>query len=97
MNKLLQEFNTDSHRSSLNHLILELCSKEVRNVMKKVILLSVLAVSLTGCVLDPYDDDYGHRDRNGHYDRHHGDRDWNNKDRPDWNHDRTDRDRHYNR
>ncbi|MGE8560622.1 MAG: hypothetical protein ACN6NJ_06710 [Acinetobacter sp.] len=69
-------------------------------MMKKVILLSVLAVSLTGCVVDPYDDDYrGHRDRNGHYDRDHdhGDRDWNNKDRPDWNHDRNDRDRHYNR
>jgi hypothetical protein len=68
-------------------------------MMKKVILLSVLAVSLTGCVLDPYDDDYGgHRDRNGHYDRHHhGDRDWHNKDRPDWNHDRNDRDWRYGR
>ena len=68
-------------------------------MMKKVILLSVLAVSLTGCVLDTYDDDYGgHRDRNGHYDRHHhGDRDWNNKDRPDWDHDRNDRDWRYGR
>lgn len=69
-------------------------------MMKKVILLSVLAVSITGCMLDPYyDDDYGgHRDRNGHYDRHHhGDRDWNNKDRPDWDHDRNDRDWRYGR
>ncbi|MEZ2902766.1 hypothetical protein [Acinetobacter terrestris] len=64
-------------------------------MMKKMILLSVLAVSLTGCVVDPYDDDYrGHRDRDGHYDRQHGDRDWKNKDRPNWNHDRNDRDRH---
>ncbi|MGS0707610.1 hypothetical protein ACVBEE_14075 [Acinetobacter sp. ANC 3781] len=67
-------------------------------MMKKMILLSVLAVSLSGCVVDPYDGDYrDHRDRNGHYDRQHGDRDWNNKDRPDWNHDRNDRDRNYNR
>ena len=67
-------------------------------MMKKMILLSVLAVSLSGCVVDPYDGDYrDHRDRNGHYDRQHDDRDWNNKDRPDWNHDRNDRDRHYNR
>ena len=64
-------------------------------MMKKMILLSVLAVSLSGCVVDPYDGDYlDHRDRNGHYDRQHGDRDWNNKDR---HHDRNDRGRHYNR
>ncbi|OAL85188.1 hypothetical protein [Acinetobacter sp. SFD] len=54
--------------------------------MKIVILLSVLAVSLTGCVVDPHDDYRGHKDRDKHHDRPHGDRDWNNnKDRPDWN------------
>lgn len=63
-------------------------------MMKKVILLSVLAVSITGCMLDPYyDDDYGgHRDRNGHYDR-----DWKNRDHGDWKHDRGDRDWRYGR
>ncbi|MFH7765289.1 hypothetical protein [Acinetobacter sp. BSP-28] len=68
-------------------------------MMKKVILLSVLAVSITGCVLDPYyDDDYrGHRDRNGHYDRDHGDRDWKDRDHRDWKHDRGDRDWRYSR
>lgn len=67
-------------------------------MIKKMILLSVFAVTLSGCVADPYDDGYrDHRDRNGHYDRQHGDRDWNNQDRPDWNHDRNDRDRPYNR
>lgn len=65
--------------------------------MKKMILLSsVLAVALTGCVVDPWDDDYrGHRDRNGHYDRDHGDRDWknrNHKDHRDWKRDRDNRD-----
>jgi hypothetical protein len=64
-------------------------------MMKKVILLSVLAVSLSGCIVDPfYDDDYPrHSDRNGHYDRHYGDRD--HRDR-DWDH-RHRPDRHYNR
>ncbi len=46
-------------------------------MMKKVILLSVLAVSLTGCVVDPWDDDYrGNRDLNGHYDADHRNHDW---------------------
>lgn len=54
--------------------------------MKIVILLSVLAVSLTGCVVDPHDDYRGHKDRDKHHDRQYGDRDWkNNKDRPNWN------------
>ena len=67
-------------------------------MIKKVILLSVLAASLSGCIFDPYDEGYdGHRDRNGHYDRQHGDRDWNNKDHRDWNHDRSDRDWRYGR
>ncbi len=68
-------------------------------MMKKVILLSVLAVSLTGCVVDPWDDDYrGNRDRNGHYDRDdrdHRNHDWKNKDHKDhrdWKRDRDNRD-----
>ncbi|CAB1214393.1 hypothetical protein [Acinetobacter bouvetii] len=67
-------------------------------MMKKVILLSVLAVSLSGCILDPYyDDDYPrHSDRNGQYDRHHGDRDWKGQHRYG-DHDRYDRDRRDNR
>lgn len=62
--------------------------------MKKMILLSsVLAVALTGCMVDPWDDDYrGHRDRNGHYDRNHGDRDWKDRDHRDWKRDREDSD-----
>ncbi|MGE8538759.1 MAG: hypothetical protein ACN6NI_05700 [Acinetobacter sp.] len=64
-------------------------------MIKKVILLSVLAVSLTGCMVDPWDDDYrGNRDRNAHYDRDHKDRDWKNKDHRgdhrDWKRDRND-------
>jgi hypothetical protein len=61
-------------------------------MMKKVILLSVLGVSLTGCIVAPYDDDhrgghgrYDHRDRDrwdqrhdrDRYDRDRNDRDWN--------------------
>ncbi|WP_441374399.1 hypothetical protein [Acinetobacter lwoffii] len=65
-------------------------------MMKKVILLSVLAVSLIGCVVDPWDDDYrGNRDRNGHYDRDHRNHDWKNKDHKDhrdWKRDRDNRD-----
>lgn len=59
-------------------------------MMKKIILLSVLGISLTGCIVAPYDDDhrggharYDHRDRWDHrhdrdrYDRDRNDRDWN--------------------
>lgn len=61
-------------------------------MMKKVIVLSVLAVSLTGCMVDPWDNDHrDSRDRNGQYDRQHGDRDWKNKDHRDGRHDRNDR------
>ena len=62
-------------------------------MMKKMIVLSsVLAVALTGCVMDPYyDDDRGHRDRHGHYDRDH-DGKWKHKDNRDWNRDRDNRD-----
>ena len=44
-----------------------------------ILLSSVLAVALTGCVVDPWDEGYrGHHDRNGHYDRDRGDKDWKN-------------------
>ncbi|MBJ9951639.1 MULTISPECIES: hypothetical protein [unclassified Acinetobacter] len=56
-------------------------------MMKKIILLSVLGISLTGCIVAPYDDDhrgghgrYDHRDRDRwdhRYDRDRNDRDWN--------------------
>ncbi|MEZ2773298.1 hypothetical protein ACBP83_05555 [Acinetobacter pseudolwoffii] len=63
-------------------------------MIKKAILLSVLAVSLTGCVVDPWDDgSRDHWDRNGHYDRDHKDRDWKNRehrDHRDWKRDRGD-------
>lgn len=72
-------------RSPLIRSILNLDIQKVIKMMKKVILFSVLAVSLTGCMVDPWDDDSGHRqDRNGHYDRHDKDRDWKNKDHRDW-------------
>ncbi|WP_171477335.1 hypothetical protein [Acinetobacter bereziniae] len=35
-------------------------------MMKKIILLGVLGVSLTGCIVAPYDDD--HRGGHGRYD-----------------------------
>ncbi|MBJ8421442.1 hypothetical protein KTJ16_03335 [Acinetobacter bereziniae] len=54
-------------------------------MMKKIILLGVLGVSLTGCIVAPYDDD--HRGGHGRYD--HRDRD---RDRDRWDH-RHDRDR----
>ncbi|MCO8041586.1 hypothetical protein OC498_01570 [Acinetobacter bohemicus] len=71
--------------------------------MKRIILLSIFAISVTGCVVDPYDDgDYRYnKDRHGqydrnhgdrHYDRKHGDRDWKHKDHRDWKHDRDNRD-----
>ncbi len=62
--------------------------------MKKMILLSsIMAVALTGCVLDPYDDGYrgDHRDRHGQYDRDRKDRDWKHKNDRDWKRDRNDR------
>lgn len=69
--------------------------------MKKMILLSsVLAVALTGCVVDPWDEGYrGHHDhRNGHYDRDRGDKDWKkHRDHRDWKRDRGDRDWRRNR
>lgn len=62
-------------------------------MMKKTILLAVLAVSLTGCIVSPYDDHPRHSDRNGHYDKQHGDRDWKHSQRPHWDNDRSNRDR----
>ncbi|WP_374663040.1 hypothetical protein [Acinetobacter sp.] len=61
-------------------------------MIKKIILLSVFATVLTGCMVSPYDDDYPHdgRHHSGQYDNHHrwdGDR----NDHPDWrNHNRHD-------
>ncbi|CAM9347139.1 hypothetical protein [Acinetobacter bereziniae] len=61
-------------------------------MMKKIILLGVLGVSLTGCIVAPYDDD--HRDGHGRYD--HRDRDrWDHRhdrDRDRYDRDRNDRD-----
>ena len=91
-NKPIQESNREFLNSQSNCLILKAVQQEVMDMMKKVILLSVLAVSLTGCVMDPHDGDYrGHKDRDKHHDQQRGDRDWNNKDRPDWN---NNKDRH---
>ncbi|WP_442855650.1 hypothetical protein [Acinetobacter sp. NCu2D-2] len=59
--------------------------------MKHILLISVFAVSLGGCVVSPYDDDYrDHRDRHGHYDKKPGDRDWKKHDKRDWQKDRGD-------
>ena len=52
--------------------------------MKKMFLLVIFAVSLTGCIVAPYDDHPRHSDRNGHNDRKHSDRDWNKQHRPHW-------------
>ena len=57
--------------------------------MKKMFLLAIFAVSLTGCIVAPYDDHPRHSDRNGHHDRKHSDRkhsdrDWNKQHRPHW-------------
>lgn len=57
--------------------------------MKKMFLLAIFAVSLTGCIVAPYDDHPRHSDRNGHNDRKHSDRkhsdrDWNKQHRPHW-------------
>lgn len=61
-------------------------------MMKKMLLLSVLAVMISGCMVSPYDDDqHRHSDRDGRYDRQHGDRDWNNNQRPHWNDRNADR------
>lgn len=45
-------------------------------MFKKTILLSVFAVSLTGCVVAPFDDHPRHSNGYGYSDRH---------DRPNWN------------
>lgn len=61
--------------------------------MKKIIVLSVLAISLSGCVIDPYyDDEHRHRDRYGHHDRDYDDRDhddwdWRDRDGREWRRD----------
>lgn len=57
--------------------------------MKKMFLLAIFAVSLTGCIVAPYDDHPRHSDRNGHNDRKHSDRkhsdrDWDKQHRPHW-------------
>lgn len=57
--------------------------------MKKMFLLAIVAVSLTGCIVAPYDDHPRHSDRNGHNDRKHSDRkhsdrDWDKQHRPHW-------------
>jgi hypothetical protein len=61
-------------------------------MMKKMILLSVLAVSLTGCIVSPYDDydHHRHSDRNAHHDRQYADRDWNKQHRH-WDDRKSDR------
>lgn len=69
-------------------------------MLKKIIVLSVLAVSLTGCIIAPFDDGY---DRGGYDHRGGSDGRWDNRrdddrrgdrrgddrrddrDRPDWN------------
>lgn len=68
---------------------------EVVQMLKKLIVLSVLAVTLTGCVVAPYDDHYSRDGRNysGQYDHDHR---WNREQgkntRPDWrNQNRYDR------
>lgn len=62
-------------------------------MLKKIVILGVIAVSLTGCIIAPLDDGYDRRghggydhrsDRNDHrHDHRRGDRD--RGDRHDWN------------
>ena len=47
--------------------------KMVMNMLQKILLLGVLGVSLTGCIVAPYDDGY---DRGGYGHRHDSDRRW---------------------
>ena len=56
-------------------------------MIKKMLLLTLLAVSITGCVDSPYDNHHRHPDRDGRYDRPAGDKDWNNRPHgdKDWN------------
>ena len=42
--------------------------KEQSQMIKQVLLLSLMGVSLTGCIVAPYDD-YNYSDRNRHYDQ----------------------------
>ncbi|KAF1024658.1 MAG: hypothetical protein GAK29_02435 [Acinetobacter bereziniae] len=66
-------------------------------MMKKIILLGVLGVSLTGCIVAPYDGD--HRGGHGRYDQRDRDR-WdhrNDGDRHRYDRDRNDRDWNWNR
>ena len=42
-------------------------------MLQKILLLGVLGVSLTGCIVAPYDDGY---DRGGYGHRHDSDRRW---------------------
>lgn len=54
-------------------------------MIKQVLALGLIAVSLTGCIVAPYDD---HPNRHGH------DRDrpnWNNDNRPNWDNGRPNR------
>lgn len=62
-------------------------------MLKKVIVLGVLGVSLTGCIVAPFDDD--HRGGHGRYDqRHDSDHRWDQRrdgDRHRYDRDRNDR------
>lgn len=63
--------------------------------MKKLLILSLLGVSLTGCIVAPYDDypDNGRYDRHdkGRYDRDRDHRKWDERKRPGYNDNRPNR------
>ena len=59
--------------------------------VKKVIVLGVVAISLTGCIVAPFDD--GHRGGHGRYDqRHDSDHRWDQRRDGRYDRDRNDRD-----
>lgn len=61
-------------------------------MIKKVLLLSLVGVSLTGCIVAPYDD-YPDRYDQRHEHRHDSDGRWGRSDRHRWEHQHDD-DRH---
>ena len=60
-------------------------------MLNKVIVLGVVALSLTGCIVAPFDD--GHRGGHGRYDqRHDSDHRWDQRRDGRYDRDRNDRD-----
>ena len=60
-------------------------------MLNKVVVLGVVAISLTGCIVAPFDD--GHRGGHGRYDqRHDSDHRWDQRRDGRYDRDRNDRD-----